>query len=127
MMVAGVGFRRSVAAQEIVTLVDQALVRAGLDHGALHRLATAASLADLPAFREAARRLAVEAAAIDGETLRLTAPAVRTRSERSLAAYGVGSVAEAAALGGAGPKATLVLERIASANATCALASVSRP
>jgi cobalt-precorrin 5A hydrolase len=50
-------------------------------------------------------------------------PAVRTRSERSLAAHGVGSVAEAAALGAAGLGSALLLERIASSGATCALAS----
>ena len=40
-----------------------------------------------------------------------------------VAAHGVGSVAEAAALGAAGPGSTLVLTRIKSAAVTCALAS----
>jgi cobalt-precorrin 5A hydrolase len=39
-----------------------------------------------------------------------------------MAAYGVGSVAEAAALACAGPDARLLVPRIASARATCAIA-----
>ena len=122
MIIAGVGFRRSVAAEEIVMLVEQALERSALTHGALAKLATIEALADLPAFTKAARRLAVAAIAVEEQALFAAAPHVRTQSVRSLAAHGVGSVAEAAALAAAGPGATLVLERIASASATCALA-----
>jgi cobalt-precorrin 5A hydrolase len=122
MIVAGVGFRRGVEAGEIVALVGQALARAALAPEALDRLATIEALATLPAFREAAQRLAVTAAAVGDEALVAAAPAIRTLSARSLATHGVGSVAEAAALGAAGPSAALVLERIASRSATCALA-----
>jgi cobalt-precorrin 5A hydrolase len=122
MIVAGLGFRRSAAAEEIVTLVELALVRAALPHDALAKLGTIEALADLPAFTEAARRLAVPAMAVGERDLSSAAPRVRTQSARSLAAHGVGSVAEAAALAAAGPGATLVLERIASTSVTCALA-----
>ena len=122
MIVAGVGFRRSVEADEIVALVEQALERAALATGALGKLATVEALAALPAFREAARRLDVAASSVAESDLSAAAPRVRTQSVRSLAAHGVGSVAEAAALGAAGPGAQLILERIASASATCALA-----
>jgi cobalt-precorrin 5A hydrolase len=47
---------------------------------------------------------------------------VPTRSHRIEALRQVGSVAEAAALAAAGPGAMLLLRRIASAGATCALA-----
>ncbi len=122
MIVAGVGFRRSVPADEIVALVEEALERAALTRGALRKLATIASLAALPAFVEAARRLSVDAIAVEEHALSAAAPRVRTHSARSLAAHGVGSVAEAAALAAAGPQAELILERIASPSATCALA-----
>jgi cobalt-precorrin 5A hydrolase len=122
MIVAGLGFRRSAAAEEIVTLVELALVRAALPHDALAKLGTIEALADLPAFTEAARRLAVPAMAVGERDLSSAAPRVRTQSARSVAAHGVGSVAEAAALAAAGPGATLVLERIASTSVTCALA-----
>ncbi len=122
MIVAGVGFRRSVEADEIVALVEQALERAALARNALSRLATLETLAILPAFREAARRLDVMATPVAQTALLATAPHVRTQSARSIAAHGVGSVAEAAALAAAGPRPKLILERIASASATCALA-----
>jgi cobalt-precorrin 5A hydrolase len=122
MIVAGVGFRRGVEADEIITLVRRAFDHAALLPERLARLATVEALADEPGYREAARRLAVEPAAVDAEALRDAAPALRTVSARSLAAHGVGSVAEAAALGGAGVGAELVLARITSPRATCALA-----
>ena len=122
MLVAGVGFRRGDEDGEIVALVEEALAWAELVPACGERLATVASLAELPAFAEAARYLAVTAIAVDPETLAAATPSIRTRSPRSLAAHGVGSVAEAAALGAAGPGAELILERIASPAATCALA-----
>jgi cobalt-precorrin 5A hydrolase len=122
MIAAGVGFRRSVAADEIVLLVEQALEQASLRLDQLSRLATIEPLAALPAFTEAAHRLSVTATPVGELALAAAAPGVRTQSARSLAAHGVGSVAEAAALGAAGPGSTLVLERIASPSATCALA-----
>ncbi|MEE1655121.1 cobalamin biosynthesis protein [Microvirga sp. CF3062] len=122
MIVAGVGFRRSVEADEIVALVEQALERAALARNALSRLATIEALASLPAFTEAARRLDVVTIAVVQTALSATAPYVRTQSARSIAAHGVGSVAEAAALAASGPHSKLILERISSASATCALA-----
>ena len=122
MIVAGVGFRQGVEAGEIVALVEQALARASLAPAALDRLATVQTLATVPAFAEAARQLAVTSLPVDARALAAAAPKVRTRSARSLAAHGVGSVAEAAALGAAGPDAELLLVRITSPSATCALA-----
>ncbi|ANY80740.1 hypothetical protein BB934_22980 [Microvirga ossetica] len=121
MIVAGVGFRRSVAADEIVVLVELALERASLARDALDRLATIAALAETPAFKEAARRLNVTAIPVTESALAEAAPHVRTQSARSIAAHGVGSVAEAAALAAAGSRASLIVERIASPAATCAL------
>jgi cobalt-precorrin 5A hydrolase len=122
MVVAGVGFRRAVEAQEIAALVARALEQAALPPRALSGLATADALADAPPFLRAAEALGVPAIAVARASLEAAAPRVRTRSARSLAAHGVGSVAEAAALGAAGPTSTLVLERVTSTRATCALA-----
>ncbi len=122
MIVAGVGFRRGVEADQIVALVEQALKLASLAPDALGSLATVEALAGLPAFAEAARRLDSAATPVAEPDLSAAAPRVRTQSARSIAAHGVGSVAEAAALGAAGPGAELILERIASSSATCALA-----
>lgn len=122
MIVAGLGFRRGVEADEIVSLVEQALERASLARTALSRLATIEALAALPAFSEAAHRLDAMATPVAAPALLAAAPRGRTQSARSIAAHGVGSVAEAAALAAAGSHPRLILERIASASATCALA-----
>ncbi|MFC1458960.1 cobalamin biosynthesis protein [Microvirga arabica] len=122
MIVAGVGLRHSVKADEIVALVEQALEHASLARDDLTKLATVEALSILPAFTEAARRLDVPVTPVAQDALSASAPHVRTKSARSIAAHGVGSVAEAAALAAAGPHPRLILERITSASATCALA-----
>ena len=122
MIVAGVGFRRSASADESVSLVQEAFLRAAVAHSALKRLATVKTLAALPAFAEAAQRLTVEAVAVEDADMTAAAPRVSTHSARSLAAHGVGSVAEATALAAGGLEAKLILKRISSASVTCALA-----
>ena len=122
MICAGLGFRRGVRCEEIVALVERALGCALLPKEALTALATAEVLSGAPALLAAADCLGVVVLAIAPTALRAAAPQVRTVSGRALAAHGVGSVAEAAALAGAGPGATLLLERIASPGATCAIA-----
>jgi cobalt-precorrin 5A hydrolase len=121
MIVAGVGFRRGVGADEIVDLVGQAMARASLTLDRLACLATVETRFGEPGFQEAARRLDVEPSAMSRRAMQ-AAPGVRTVSERVEALHGVGSVAEAAALACAGSGAELIVPRIASAQATCAIA-----
>ena len=52
-------------------------------------------------------------------------PGCVTRSAAAERVVGVGSVAEGSALAAAGPGGTLLLPRIASARATCALAEAA--
>jgi cobalt-precorrin 5A hydrolase len=118
-VVAGVGFRHATAADEILALVRQALATQALPLGSL---ATAADRAGEPAIQAAAATLGVPLTGVPAEALIAVDAHVVTRSARIAAARGVGSLAEAAALAGAGPGASLILLRIASAGATCALA-----
>ncbi|SFG37657.1 cobalamin biosynthesis protein [Methylobacterium gossipiicola] len=118
-VVAGIGFRRATAADEILALVARALVPQPLPLGCL---VTAADRADEPAIRAAAAALRVPLIGVPAEDLIAVDDRVVTRSARITATRGVGSVAEAAALAAAGPGATLLGPRIASAGATCALA-----
>ena len=121
-VVAGVGFRAGTAPDEILALVRRALHEAHLLPEALTALATAADRASAPNFLTAAAALDLRPLAIAPTALVLADAQVVTRSERIAASRGVGSVAEAAALAAAGPGARLLLPRIASAGATCALA-----
>ncbi|WP_183436644.1 cobalamin biosynthesis protein [Methylobacterium sp. R2-1] len=121
-VVAGIGFRRATAAAEIVALLNRALAEAGLPSERLSAIATASDRAAEPTVREAAAAFGLAPTALDAAALTATDARVVTRSPRIEASRGVGSVAEAAALACAGPEARLLLPRITSGGATCALA-----
>jgi cobalt-precorrin 5A hydrolase len=118
---AGIGARRGVAAEAIVDLVRAVAAR----HGApLSRvtLCTLESKADEPGLLEAAKILGVGLVFLPLEALKARKGAAPTHSPRVQAMFGVGSVAEAAALVGAGPGSRLLAPRIATPYAACALA-----
>ena len=100
-----------------------ALRQAGLARTALNGLATAASKTTEPGLREAARALSLELRGIAPEALDAVAQGCVTHSPRVMEILGVPSLAEAAALAGAGPGAILIQARVSIAGqATCALA-----
>lgn len=115
MIVAGFGFRAGAA----VASLQNALTKAG---GGAQLLCTADDKAISPIFVEFAADLGLPARAIAAEAL--AAQAVLTHSPRVAALYGAGSLAEAAALAGAGPGARLLGPRVISddGKATAALA-----
>jgi cobalt-precorrin 5A hydrolase len=116
----GVGCRRGCSGAVI-----EALVRRALDYApAAERrgLFTIAEKRDEPGLAEAAERLGLGLMLLTRESLRETAPFIRTRSARVERLFGVPSVAEAAALAGAGPGSVLLVTRIAHEGATCAIA-----
>jgi cobalt-precorrin 5A hydrolase len=92
----GVGCRLGSSAYAIEALVRQALDRA--------------------------RSLGLDLVFLARDALREEAPFVQTRSIRSETQFGVPSVAEAAALAGAGPGGVLIFTRIVSQGVTCAIA-----
>ena len=85
-------------------------------------MVTAADRANDPAIRAAAATFDLEPLAVAPDALRAVDGGVATRSRRLERTRGVGSLAEAAALAAAGDGAVLVVPRIASVAATCALA-----
>ncbi|MEA1834136.1 cobalamin biosynthesis protein [Methylobacterium durans] len=122
-LVAGIGFRRGTDSAEIVALLRRALDASGAEAARLAAIATADDRAGEPALREAARAFALAPTPVPPEALAAADARVITRSARIERVRGVGSLAEAAALAAAGPASRLVLPRIASAGATCALAA----
>jgi cobalt-precorrin 5A hydrolase len=122
MIVAGIGCRKSCEAQEILRLVERALDQAALPVAALAALATAAFKVDAEAPRAAAEALGLPLVLIDEATLRAASARALTRSPVTLAATGLMAIAESAALAAAGEGSTLILPRLKSAAATCALA-----
>lgn len=120
---AGIGLRPGTSEADILACLSETLTAAGIGKERLTRLATLASRFKEPGLAAAARTCALELVAIPDEALAGYEAACATRSTRIAGLYGVGSVAEAAALAAAGPGAVLVQPRIATARVTCALAS----
>lgn len=117
MKVAGFGFRR---ATELASL-REALAAAGGAEG-LAALATLAEKADDPVFLALAKELSLPIAAVSADAVARIA--TLTRSERVMADFGTGSIAEAVALGAAGAGSRLLIPRAVSSDrmATAAIA-----
>lgn len=118
---AGVGARRGVEAQAIVDLVRDVAARHGAPLSKI-TLCTLESKADEAGLHEAAQTLGVELRFLPLAALKARKGAAATHSPRVQAMFGVGSVAEAAALVGAGPGSRLLAPRVATPFAACALA-----
>ena len=121
-LVAGIGFRHAATAEEIADLIRRALALGGFPADRLGAIATAADRAGAPQARDAASAFGLAILPVAEQALAAADTNVETRSARIEASRGIGSVAEAAALAAAGAGSRLVLPRIASAGATCALA-----
>ena len=115
MIVAGVGCRRGISADEIEKVVRLALGVFQLPAERLDALATELEKATEPAFAEAARRLSVRLMACTVDDLDRVAGQVLTPSKLVLEAKGVPSIAEASALVVAGRNGRLLGTRVATA------------
>lgn len=121
-MVAGIGCGRDTKAAEIVALIDIALKQFDVAKGDLAALATESTKAGEPGIIEAARQLALPLLRCSLAQLDAVDDKLLTRSERVLALKGTASIAEAAALVGAGRNARLLGPRITAGRVTCAIA-----
>jgi cobalt-precorrin 5A hydrolase len=119
---AGFGFSDRASADDLVAALDLALATHGLDRADVADVAVPANRRDAPVGLDAASALGVGLAVISPEALARAGPQCLTRSERSLAATGVPSAAEAAALAAAGPGGRLLGPRLVHGVVTCALA-----
>lgn len=119
----GIGCRKGCPADAVEMLVRQAL---GQARGAVPAgLFTVADKQGEPGLNEAAGRLELGLTYFSRETLRARETDISTYSPHAERVLGVPSVAEAAALAGAGPGSVLVVPRIAAGGATCAVARVA--
>jgi len=122
MIVAGIGARAAAAAEDIVNAVREACGRAGLEPSEVGIVAGLTRAQTDAAVMSAAKVLAARPVLFTNGQLQAEAARCVTHSDRSLAATGLPSVAEAAAMAGAGPDGLLFAPRIAFANVTVALA-----
>jgi cobalt-precorrin 5A hydrolase len=117
-MVAGIGCRAGVSADQ----VESALAAALGPGRSLSCIATPTAKGHEPGIIAAAAARGVPLVLISQSDLEAASAATLTHSEHSIAAMNVHSVAEAAALAGAGPASRLLGPRIAVGPVTCALA-----
>ena len=118
-LVAGWGHAGAAEAGELLAALAAALERYGRSLAEV--AATAAPEGKETLAAAVAQRLGLPLVIVPMAALR-NADGLLTRSERSLAATGAGSAAEAAALVAAGAGAALIGPRVAHGRATCALA-----
>ena len=122
MIVAGIGCRKGVSADEIEAALAAAVAAAGIAPGSLSAIATGGIKANEPGIPECAARRKMEFIVVDDEALKKADARCLTRSEASLKAAGVGSLCEAAALAAAGTGGLLLGPRLVVGGVTCALA-----
>jgi len=122
-IVAGIGCRKGASAAQIDAAIEAALQRAGRPLARLDLMATAESKRAEEGIAAAASARGLRLVFVDQAELEIASARGATWSSRVLALAGVPSVAEAAALAAAGPRARLILPRIVVGPVTCALAS----
>jgi len=123
----GVGCERGTAADEVLALVESTLARHGLARGAIACLASIELKAGEPAMHALADALGVPLRLLTATELEAQAERLANPSEVVFAATGCHGVAEGAALAAAGPAGALVVAKIRSRRATCALARAPVP
>lgn len=115
----GLGCNSRATIAGIVARVREACERAAREIDGLH---TSAQV-DNPALEAAAAQLGLPLIRHDAAALAAVASRVVSRSLRVEAKFGVGSLAEAAALVGAGQGARLIVPKFSADGVSCALAS----
>jgi len=122
MIVAGLGSRKAISAEQVHAAIDAALVHSHLSAQQLDLIAVPALKGADAGIQAAAAARGLVLLLITQDSLEAANPRTVTRSTHSMAAMNVHSVAEAAALAGAGPNARLLAPRISVGPVTCALA-----
>jgi cobalt-precorrin 5A hydrolase/precorrin-3B C17-methyltransferase len=121
----GIGSERGIAAAELEALIRDTLKSRDLSPHAVACLVTLDIKEDETAMHEVAETLGVPLRFFPAEALAAEAPRLQTPSAAVERAVGVAGVAEAAALAAAGTDARLIVPKVKSARATCAIARAS--
>jgi cobalt-precorrin 5A hydrolase len=118
----GIGCRPGCPAEAIEALVRRSL--ATVPAAKPLALFTVSDREQEPGIHAAARQLGLPAVYLPREALLARQAEVTVRSHAAEARLGLPSVAEAAALAGAGPHSVLIVRRIAEGGTTCAVAAL---
>jgi cobalt-precorrin 5A hydrolase len=126
-IVAGVGCRKAISAQEVESAIEAALLHNRLAGHWLVRIAVPDVKGTEAGIVAAAAARGIPLVLIAQKALEAADARTLTRSARSMDTLNVHSVAEAAALAAAGPRARLLAPRVAVGPVTCALAEGESP
>lgn len=122
MIIAGLGCRKGTELRMVLDAIDVALAQYGLTRADLSLLASVPAKASEPALAQAAQFLGLQLIIPEQADLLAADQRSLTRSEASLAATGLNSACEAAALSACGPVSELLGPRSIHQGVTCALA-----
>ena len=123
MIVAGLGCRKGVTADEVLAAVRAALAAHAIELADVEALAVPEHKTHEAGIHAAARTLGLMVVVMGRPMLEGAAARTLTSSMRSLAATGAASASEAAALAAIGESGRLLGPRIALGPVTCAIAS----
>lgn len=123
----GVGCERNAKPVELIRLVQTTLSEHGIARDSIAGVYSLDLKADEPAMQELARWLGVPFRVFDAATLEAETPRLANPSETVFAEVGCHGVSEGAALAAAGPDATLIVPKVKSERATCAIALSPAP
>jgi cobalt-precorrin 5A hydrolase/precorrin-3B C17-methyltransferase len=123
----GVGCERNAKPVELIRLVQTTLSGHGIARDSIAGVYSLDLKADEPAMQELARWLGVPFRVFDAATLEAETPRLANPSDTVFAEVGCHGVAEGAALAAAGPTATLIVPKVKSERATCAIALSPSP
>lgn len=123
MKIIGVGCRQGSGQDAVLGAIDAVLEHYGVSKSSIDALASVPLKSDEPGLVEAARTLGLPLVIPDAAQLARVDAHCLTRSPASMAATGLGSASEAAALAACGPDAKLLGPRIIHQAITCAIAS----
>ena len=122
----GIGCKKGCSSEAIVSLVKRAMM-AGCCTGAAGRLFSLEAKRGEAGLAQAAKLLGLPITFLDFEVLQQASPQASTSSPKVMELYGLPSIAEAAALAGAGPSSVLLVARMSSGGASCAIAGRKEP
>jgi cobalt-precorrin 5A hydrolase len=117
----GIGCKKGCSSEAIAALVVRAMAAASCT-GTDARIFTHAAKQNEVGLADAAKALGLPLVFLEAEVLRQAALRVTTRSPKVMALFGLPSIAETAALAGAGPFSVLLVARMNEAGASCAIA-----
>lgn len=122
MIIAGLGCRKGSSVDELLSALDAACIEARISRGDVAALATGEIKREEPGMLELAEKLGMVLHIVGDDALMQAEPRTKTVSRHSLAKTLSSSLSEAAALAVAGETAEIIVPRLISHGATCALA-----